>query len=168
MACLMLLVSASIAVAATLKITSIGGVSTGTGALTTFTTATANPTFLGEAAPDATVDITIDDLTVAVAANTTGSWSYTPVGLTEGAHTIKVVSNLETINFTLTVNTGTATTTATTSTESKGGVSTSSAQGELPKSGAMENTVIMIAAGVFLMGLGMVAHHYVPVSESEE
>lgn len=169
MACLVILLSASVALAATLSITSIGGVSTGTGTLTTFTTTKNNPTFLGEATPDATVDITIDDLTVAVLANATGDWSYTPVGLTDGSHTIKVISNLETITFTLTVNAGTDTTTATeSSTTSKGGVSTSSAQGELPKSGAFENTVLMVAAGMFLMGLGVVAHQYLPLSSAEE
>lgn len=164
--CLVFVLSASVAFAATLKIVSIGGVTTGTGTLTTFTTTKTNPTFIGDAAPDATVDITIDDLTVAVTADSDGDWSYTPTALTEGAHDLEIASNLETVSFTLTVDTDASTTTSssTSASTSKGGVSTSSA---LPTAGTTSNTVLVLAAGMFLIGLGVVAHQTLPISDEE-
>lgn len=161
-----LLFSAAVALAATLQLTSIGGISTGTTPLTTFETAQKSPTFVGTAPIDATVDIKIDDLTVAAQANASGAWSYTPTNLTEGDHPVEISSNLETISFTLIIKpSSSSTTTSTSSSTTKGGVSTSSA--ELPKSGALENTVLLIAAGMFLMGFGVVAHHKLPASEQE-
>lgn len=169
--CLALVLSVNVALAATLKLNSIGGVSTGTGTITTFTTTRTNPTFLGAAAPDATVDIKIDDLTVAVTADTAGAWSYTPTALTEGAHPVQISSNLESLSFTLTVDTDGVSGTTTTSTSSattKGGTSTSSAQAQLPKSGAVENTMLVIAGGVALIGAGLVAHQLQPARGDEE
>ena len=161
-----LLLSAQIALAATLKVTSIGGVSTGTGTLTSFTTTKTNPTMIGTATADATVDITIDDLTVAVTADTGGDWSYTPTSLAEGAHDVSIESNLETVAFTLTVDTDGSTSTSTSSaTTSKGGVSTSSAS--LPEAGAVENTYLLIVAGMFLIGSGVVAHQFLSFPEEE-
>lgn len=158
-----LMFSVTVALAATLQITSIGGVSTGTGPLTTFETTQKSPTFVGTAPIDATVDIKIDDLTVAALANASGAWSYTPTNLADGNHPVQISSNLETVSFTLVVKP--STTTTSTSSATKGGVSTRSA--ELPKSGAFENTVLLIAAGVFLMGFGVVAHHKLPAPEQE-
>lgn len=166
--CLALLLSVNVALAATLNLNSIGGVSTGTGTLTTFTTTRTNPTFLGTAAPDATVDIKIDDLTVAVTADTAGAWSYTPTALTEGAHSVEISSNLESLSFTLTVDAdGTSGTSTSSATTTKGGDSTASAQAQLPKSGAVENTMLVIAGGVALIGAGLVAHQLQPARGDE-
>ena len=162
--CFTLIMSVSIALAASLAVTSIGGVAV-SGTITSFTTTDTTPTMIGTAAADATVDITIDDLIVAVAADTDGDWSYTPTILTEGDHSVEIASNLETLSFTLTVGSGTTTTSTESSTTSKGGVSTSS--GELPTAGTAENTVILIAAGMFLMGLGVMAHQKLPIPEEE-
>lgn len=160
---LALVFSAGIALAATLQVTSIGGISTGTGTLETFETIQTSPTFVGTASIDATVNIKIDDLTVATTANPAGAWSHTPTNLSVGNHAVEITSNLETVSFTLTIKA--AESTATQSTTTKGGVSTTSA--ELPKSGAFENTVLVIVAGMFLIGSGLVAHHALPASDRE-
>ncbi|MFH2118428.1 MAG: hypothetical protein ABII10_01685 [Candidatus Paceibacterota bacterium] len=160
-----LVFSASVVLAATLAVTSIGGV-TVSGTLTSFTTTKTSPTFIGTATNGATIDITIDDLMVAATADATGNWSYTPTSLTIGAHAVEIASNLETISFTLTVGddaTSTSTSSSTTTTES--GTSTSTA--ELPQSGSVENTFLVIAAGMFLIGSGVVAHQILPLPEKE-
>jgi hypothetical protein len=160
---LALLLSINVVLAASLAVTSIGGVAV-SGTLTSFTTTQTSPTLIGTAANDATVDIKIDDLTVAVTAGATGDWSYTPINLTNGSHAVEISSNLETLSFTLTVDDGT-TTTSTESTTSKGGVSTTS--GELPAAGGTANTFILITAGVFLIGSGIVVHQILPLPKAE-
>lgn len=156
--------SVTVALAATLQVTSIGGISTGTTPLTTFETTQKSPTFVGTAPIDATVDIKIDDLIVAAQANAAGAWSYTPTNLAEGNHSVEITSNLEQLSFTLVVKAST-TTSSTSSTTTKGGTATNSA--ELPRSGALENTILLIAAGAFLMGFGVVAQHTLPTPEQE-
>lgn len=156
---LALLMSVGVALAASLAVTSIGGVAV-TGTLTSFETTDTTPGMVGTAAADATVDITIDDLIVAATADSSGDWSYTPTSLTYGAHSVAIASNLETLSFTLTVS---SSSTDATSSTSKGGVSTTSA--ELPASGTVENTILIIAAGMFLMGLGVVSHQRLPLNE---
>lgn len=166
---LVLMLSAQVVLAATLSITSVGGVTLGTGTITSVITTKTSPTFIGTAAADATVDIKIDDLTVAATADNDGDWSYTPTGLSEGDHAIELSSNLETISFTLTIDTDSSTTTETstssTTTTTKGGVSTSSA--ELPVSGSVNNTFLVLAAGLFLIGSGVVAHQSLRLDEEE-
>lgn len=160
---LVLMLSAQVVLAATLGLTSIGGVTTGSGTLTSFTTTKTSPTFIGTAAADATVDITIDDLVVAATADSVGDWSYTPTNLSEGDHTIELSSNLETLSFTLTVDTG-ASSSSTTSTSSS---STSTSSATLPASGTVSNTFLVFAAGLFLIGSGVVAHQYLRLDEEE-
>lgn len=154
--------------AATLQLNTVSGVSVGSGA-TSITTTDNTPSFVGKASAEATVDITLDDLTVAVLADSDGDWSYTPVSaLSSASHTLKVASNLESLSYTLVVaasgSTSTASATPTTS-AGIGGVSTSSTASTLPKTGAVENTFLMIAAGFFLMGLGVVTHQTLPLPE---
>ncbi|OGJ37616.1 MAG: hypothetical protein A2383_02925 [Candidatus Pacebacteria bacterium RIFOXYB1_FULL_39_46] len=159
-----LIISVNAVSAASLAVTSIGGVAT-SGTLTSFTTTDTTPTIIGTASNDATIDITIDDLIVAATADSTGNWSYTPT-LEAGAHAVEIASNLETISFTLTVNDGTTTTTSTSSTESST-TTTSTTSSGLPTAGAVENTFLVIVLGMFLIGLGVVAHQILPFSESE-
>jgi hypothetical protein len=159
-----LVFSVGVVIAASLAVSSIGG-QTVSGTLTSFETTDTTPTMLGTAGADATVDITIDDLTVAVTANADGNWSYTPTSLTVGDHAVEIASNLETLSFTLTVSDGTSSSATESSTTTKGGVSTSS--GELPQAGTAVNTVLLIAAGMFLMGLGVTAQQKLPIPEEE-
>lgn len=151
--------------AATLTLTSIGGVVTG-GTIASFETTKTSPTFVGTAAPDATVDIAIDDLTVAVTADPDGDWTYTPAALTEGEHEIEISSNLETLTFTLTIGDGTQSSAS--SSAGVGGAATNSGQttkGGLPVSGSAETTMLLIAGGIFLLGSGVIAHQLLPSPE---
>jgi hypothetical protein len=159
-------ISINVALAASLAVTSIGGVAV-IGTLSSFETTKTSPTMIGTAANDATVDIKIDDLTVAVTADATGDWSYTPTALTVASHTVEITSNLETVSFTLTIDDGTTTTTSTssTTTTTKGGTSTTSA--ELPQAGMITNTFLVITAGMFLIGTGIVAHQVLPAAKPE-
>jgi len=161
--------------AATLQVTSIGG--TETGALVSVNTTDTTPTIVGVASPEASVDISIDDLTVAVLADANGDWSYTPItALDSGAHTLAVASNLELLNYIILVDSGdststssTTTTTTTTTTTLGVGGATESTDTTLPVSGGVENTFLMLVGGLFLMGLGLVSQQVLPIiHESEE
>ncbi|HEX9817727.1 MAG TPA: hypothetical protein VGA89_02450 [Patescibacteria group bacterium] len=159
-----LIISVNVVLAASLAVTSIGGVAV-TGTLTSFTTTKTSPTMIGTATNDATVDIKIDDLTVAVTADADGDWSYTPTSLTVTSHAVEITSNLETVSFTLVIDDGTTTTSTTSTTTTKGGTSTTS--GELPQAGSATNTFLIVTAGMFLIGTGIVAHQVLPTSKTE-
>lgn len=166
-----LLMTNSYILAATLELISAGG--TTVGALISISTTDSTPTLVGKASPDATVDITINDLTVAVLADTDGDWTYTPIsGLTDAAHTLKIASNLETLDYILLVDSGTSdtttTTTTTTTTDVGTGGATESSSATLPVSGGVENTFLMIVGGLFLMGMGIVTQQVLPAELSEE
>jgi hypothetical protein len=168
-----LLVTKSSIFAATLQLTSAGG--TSVGVLITINTTDTTPTLVGTASPEATVDITIDDLTVAVLADANGDWSYTPItALSADSHGLALASNLETLNYILQISGDSSTTTTTTSsstTTTTGGIggATESSSATLPVSGGVESTFIMVVGGIFLMGLGLVTQQMVPaVQESEE
>jgi len=170
-----LLVAKSSIFAATLQLISAGG--TSIGVLITVNTTDTTPTLIGTASPEATVDITIDDLTVAVLADANGDWSYTPItALSSGAHGLALASNLETLNYILQItsedsSTTTTTTTSSSTTTTTGGIggATESSSATLPVSGGVESTFLMVVGGIFLMGLGLVTQQMVPaVQESEE
>lgn len=170
-----LLFSKSDLIAATLTLTSVGG--TEVGVLITVATDDTTPTLIGTASPEATVDITIDDLTVAVLADDAGGWSYTPsTALTVETHSLELASNLESLQYILIINgdgsestTSTTTTTTTTTTNSGIGGATESSGTTLPVSGGVENTFLMVVGGLFLMGLGLATQQLVPaINESED
>jgi hypothetical protein len=170
-----LVVAKSSLFAATLQLISAGG--TDIGVLITVNTTDTTPTLIGKASPEATVDITIDDLTVAVLADASGDWSYTPItALSDDSHGLALASNLETLNYILIVDSGSSSTTTTTTTSSSsttttGGIggATESSSATLPVSGGVESTFLMVVGGIFLMGLGLVTQQMVPaVQESEE
>lgn len=170
----LLVVTKVLVVAATLSVTSVGGTTVGSSVNVNTTDTT--PTIIGLASPEATVDISIDDLTVAVLADASGNWSYTPLtALADGAHMLGVASNLETLNYVILVDSGTSestssTTTTTTTTTTYGvGGATESTQTTLPVAGGIENTFLMIVGGLFLMGLGLVSQQLLPaIQEPKE
>jgi hypothetical protein len=134
---------------------------------------------VGVASPEATVDISLDDLTVAVLADVNGDWSYTPItALDDGAHTLALASNLETLNYVLVVDTGTSESTTTTTTTTTtitdfvgvgGATESSSTTTTLPVSGGLTNTFLMLMGGLFLIGLGLVTQQFSPaINEIEE
>ncbi|MFZ5438148.1 MAG: Ig-like domain-containing protein [Patescibacteria group bacterium] len=169
----LLFVAKGLVVAATLSVTSVGGTTVGSSVNVNTTDTT--PTIIGVASPEATVDISIDDLTVAVLADASGNWSYTPLtALADGAHMLGVASNLETLNYVILVDSGTSestsstTTTTTTTTYGIGGA-TESTQTTLPVAGGIENTFLMVVGGLFLMGLGLVSQQLLPaIQEPKE
>jgi len=164
----------SVVMAATLKLNTVAGISVGT--LMSVTTSDTTPTLVGAASPEATVDISIDDLTVAVLADASGNWSYTPLtALSNNAHTLTIASNLETLNYVLIVSSGTSTattstTTTTTTTTTLGvGGATESSSTTLPVSGGLTNTFLLMIGGLFLIGLGLVTQQFSPAfNEVEE
>ncbi|NCN45386.1 MAG: hypothetical protein COU63_01530 [Candidatus Pacebacteria bacterium CG10_big_fil_rev_8_21_14_0_10_36_11] len=159
----------AVAMAATLQLISAGG--TSVGALISISTTDTTPTLIGKASPDATIDITIDDLTVAVLADSAGDWSYTPItALTASAHPLKLASNLESLDYILLINSTTTTSTSSTTTTTTTGVggATESSTATLPATGGVANTFLMVMAGMFLIGLGVVTQQVLPVSNLPE
>lgn len=144
--------------AAGLTITKIGTINvTGLGLGSTLKTYTYNGgTFelAGTGSPSATVSIVIDDVTRTATVTSAGTWTDLISSVTTGAHAMKVTSNLESLSFTLNVGsasatatpTPTLTSTATTSVTTKGG---------LPVSGGLQDTLLLVAGGLALFGLGV-------------
>ena len=100
---LLILTISSHVYAASLQLTKIGTLETNGKTYSQWWYSGTNPTLLGLAANNSQVDITIDSDTTTVYATDGGTWSFTPANLTTGDHTVKIVSNGETISFTLTL-----------------------------------------------------------------
>ncbi len=110
----------------------------------------------GNSTASSSVSIKIDDVTYSATANETGAWSTYLSNLTYDDHAVEVSSAGQTsLNFTLKISsasaTPTATPTAVPSTETKGGTTSST----LPQAGALENTFILAAISMLLIGLGV-------------
>jgi len=167
---------ASSVLAATLQLSTVSGVSVGQ--TVNINTTDTTPTLAGVASPEATVDISLDDLTVAVLADVNGDWSYTPItALDDGTHDLSLASNLETLNYVLVVDTGTSESTTTTTTTTTitdfvgvgGATESSSTTTTLPVSGGLTNTFLMMVGGLFLIGLGLVTQQFSPaINELED
>ncbi len=162
LAVIFLFLSASAISAATvLKLNSIGTSDTEDKTFTEWWYTGTNPQFVGEASPSASVTLTVDDSINIVTADVNGEWLWTPTALLEGDYAIDITSELESITFTLHLASSSATPTptvaATDSGETKGGVGGATESGELPVTGAIEQTIILIGGGMALLGLGMMA-----------
>ncbi len=171
--------TASSALAATLKLTRIGASSTEGQTFRTWYYQGLNPLLQGTTTPEAQVSITLNSANNKVTADETGDWSFQPTTLIAGQHDVTIGSDGQQIAFTLTIDDGTAsssastsstTTTSSSSSESAttesgvGGVATDS--GELPVTGAVSQTFFLVLAGFSIMGLGMAikAVHHAEVS----
>lgn len=141
----------------TLKLNSIGTSSTAGQTFTTWSYSGSNPTFAGEASANAQVQIKIDSVSNTVTANTNGVWTFVPTMMTTSkSYEITISSESEYIVFTLNLTAaGSATPTPTTSSATE---SATTKGGEtLIQSGAVENTLYLIAGGLLFIGLGMVS-----------
>ncbi len=173
---LVFITMASSVVAATLQLSTVSGKAVGQ--TVNINTTDTTPTLVGVASPEATVDISLDDLTVAVLADINGDWTYTPItALDDGTHDLSLASNLETLNYVLVVDTGTSESTTTTTTTTTvadfvgvgGATESSSTTTTLPVSGGLTNTFLMMMGGLFLIGLGLVTQQFSPaINEIEE
>ncbi len=173
--------------AATLSLDAIGEDSVEGTVFTSWTYADVNPILMGKASPNASVSIKIDDLTNTVTADTSGEWTFIPTTLTDGTYTIIITSGVESMTFDLSIGatsttTSSSTTTSTTTTTptaipttkvstttTSSTTSTSSATTEigrggassetttLPQTGAVEQTFFVFSAGLFLLGIGLMA-----------
>lgn len=107
----------------------------------------------GLATASSSVAIKIDDVTYNATANQAGEWSTYLSNLTYDDHvTVISAPNQTSLNFTLTISSTSAIPTTTpTATPTTVRTSTTSA---LPTAGATENTFLMVALALLLIGLG--------------
>lgn len=111
---------------------------------------TSQPTISGKASPGAAITITIYSTphTAVLTADANGNWSYTPnTPLDVGPHKVVITAQNPT--------TGT-TETATTNLVVASGQSSAASQSAIPIAGNSATTFITIAAGIFLIMLGMI------------
>lgn len=169
----LLATSTQAVLAATLKLTKIGESTTEGQTFRSWVYQGLNPKFQGVATPDAQVSITLNSANNKVTADAAGDWSFQPTTLIAGQHEVLIGSDGEEIAFTLTIDDGssssatqstastassavTSTTSATTT--DKGGVGGSSGSAttdELPVTGAVNQTILLILAGFSVIGLGL-------------
>jgi len=125
---------------------SIGNSTTGGRQITKWWYTGSQPSFKGDAVPNAEIIVTIDGNALQVNADSSGSWSFTPVApLAVGSHDVSIASGGSTINFTLSIGTEGVDWSAV----DKGGAAT------LPATGITFPTVIIIclAIAVALVGI---------------
>lgn len=104
------------------------------------------PGLEGTATPAATVAVKVNTTTTnVIAATSSGIWSFTPTSLNSGDNTIVITSGSQSLNFVIRYSATTTTTTVSTS---------SSEVTELPESGAWENILFGVLAGVGVIGFG--------------
>lgn len=85
---------------------SIGNSTTGGRQITKWWYTGSQPSFKGNASPGAEVVVTIDDNALQVNADSSGSWSFTPISpLTVGSHNVSIASGGSTITFALSIGT---------------------------------------------------------------
>lgn len=107
----------------------------------------------GTSTASSSVAVKVDDVTYSATANESGQWSTYLSNLTYDAHDVNISSTGQTsLDFTLTIATATTDTTTTSTTSTTKGGTTSST---LPSAGVMDNTFILAAAAMFLIGLGV-------------
>lgn len=111
-----------------------------------------NPVFTGTATPSAAVTVTIAGVAGNTTANSTGAWTFTPTNLTSaGTYSVSITSGASTLNFSLLINTSAATATPSATADTKGGVTASGSA--LPVSGGLEDTLLLSAFGLGLIGV---------------
>ena len=85
---------------------SIGNSTTGGRQITKWWYTGSQPSFKGDASPGAEVVVTIDGNALQINADSSGSWSFTPVSpLTVGSHDVSIASGGSTITFALSIGT---------------------------------------------------------------
>jgi hypothetical protein len=100
---LLLSISTKTVFASGFNLKSIGGLDTNGRQISHWWYTSTNLTLSGEAAPNSTVNINIDESKETAVATSEGDWSYTPSSLNEGDHKISLENNGSVINFTLTL-----------------------------------------------------------------
>lgn len=148
------------AIAAELTITKIGTVDVSSldlgDTLKTYTYSGGTFEMAGTASPSATVSIVVDDVTKTATTDSLGNWTSLISSLTTGVHDFSLSSNLDNLDFALTIGsasatgTGGATTSASTSTTSARTTST------LPEAGSLSVSILTLAAAMLVFGLGVV------------
>lgn len=111
---------------------------------------TSQPTISGKAPPGATVTVTIYSTphTAVLTADANGNWSYTPsIPLDVGPHNVVITAQNPTTG---------ATETVTTNLVVASGQSAAASQSAMPIAGNSATAFIAIAAGIFLIMLGMI------------
>lgn len=161
--------TAQTVVAATLKLTKIGESTTEGQTFRSWVYQGLNPKFEGVTTPDAQVSITLNNANNKVSADAAGGWSFQPTTLIAGQHEVLIGSDGEEIAFTLTIDDGssasatqsttssavTSTSSAVTTSSGVGGASSSATPEELPVSGAVSQTMLLVLAGFSVIGLGL-------------
>lgn len=85
---------------------SIGNSTTGGRQITKWWYTSSQPSFKGDASPNAEIVVTIDGNALQINADSSGSWSFTPVSpLTSGSHNVAIASGGSTISFVLSIGT---------------------------------------------------------------
>lgn len=144
----------TLAVAAAMTLDSIGVSSIGGRRISSWTYSGKNPALVGTTDPSSTVTVTIAGTDYTATADASGNWSYLPTTLTTtGTYPITLASGSDTLSFTLdlTVASGSATTTA------KGGTTSGELvlPDELPQTGSLQQTVLLMGTGLGLTVAGI-------------
>jgi len=117
----------------------------------TYSTLLTSFTVSGTASPAADVVVAMDDFNQTTIANSLGNWLVNFSNVAYGEHDLVVSSDGESLDLVVTagydptVNSTSSTTTATATTTTT----------TLPEAGAVENTFLLLAFGVLVMGLGL-------------
>jgi len=114
----------------------------------------------GTAVASSAVSIRVDDVTYSATANAMGLWSTYLSNLTESSHAVSITAPSQTpLTFTLLISTASATTSTSTSTSTTSTTTstTSTTKGgtSLPQAGALENTFLVAALSLLMVGLGI-------------
>lgn len=107
-----------------------------------------NPLLTGTAAANSSVTVAIDGTDYPVTADASGNWSLVPTTLTDGAHSVTVTGDGQTLSFTLNIGQSVPTQSSTPSAQASGSATT------LPVSGTLENTLFLFGAGSIFVGGG--------------
>ena len=139
-----------------LTIDAIGGDDSITGlgsVVKTYSTLLTTFTVSGTASPSSDVIVAMDDLNQTTVANSLGNWLVNFSNIAYGEHDLVASSAGSSLDLVLTVGTATASTTSTTTTTTTSSSSTTTST--LPSAGALENTILLFAFGMLVMGLGV-------------
>ena len=139
-----------------LTIDAIGGDDSVTGlgsTVKTYQTLLTTFTVSGTASPSTNVVVAMDDFNQTTVANSLGNWLVNFSNVAYGDHNLIASSAGDSLDLVLTVGTSTASTTATTTTSTASTTTTTTTT--LPEAGTLDNTILLFAFGMLVMGLGV-------------
>lgn len=144
-ALLLFLLNFGVIKASGFNLQSIGGLDTSGKQISHWWYTGLQPTFKGEAPPDSTITIVIDEVSETVNSDSTGSWIYTPTTLSSGDHNIRIENNENKITFTLTLGSENI---------NWDTINQEGSSSALPAAGVAFPTIALIGSGGLIFGFG--------------